>query len=66
MLTCRISKGSKLCINLLVLFIFGSILFCVLGITSEIISAILGFIMPCYIFMYLINTGLIGIPVIRM
>ena len=31
-----------------------------------IISAILGFIMPCYIFMYLINTGLIGNPVVRM
>lgn len=62
MLTCKISKGSKLCINLLVLFLFGSILSAVLGISSEIICGIIGFIIPSYIFMLLINTGLIGIP----
>ena len=57
MLTCKISKGSKLCINLLVLFLFGSILSAVLGISSEIICGIIGFI---------INAGVIGIPQTRM
>lgn len=56
MLICRLFKGGKVCIYLLVLYIFAVILFCALGVTSEIIAGVFGFFVPSYVFIYLINT----------
>lgn len=56
MIICKLSRGSKLCIYLLVLYIFASILLSVLGVCSEIITIVVGFFVPSYVFIYLINT----------